>query len=664
MAELVLDETELIPHLNPGLLTLDDFKELRSVSASMGLMLESASPRLCERGGPHFGSPDKDPAHRIKTLGFAGEARVPFTSGILIGIGETHREQLESLITLKDLHRKYGHLQEIIIQNFRVKPDTKMADAPELDFDDLRWTITMARLIFGAEMSIQAPPNLSDDGDIAELAGSGINDWGGVSPVTPDFVNPEAPWPEIERLSAKTGEAGKTLVERLTVYPKYIHNRKTWLDERIAISILGLCDADGLARTDQWASAEDADPPAPDVISTTLSPNLDDILNRATGGEDLSECDVVALFEARGSAVDEICRAADALRAQENGDIISYVVNRNINYTNVCTYRCQFCAFSKGKMSENLRGRPYVLDLDEVVRRSEEAWARGGTEVCLQGGIHPAYTGDTYLEICRAIKSALPQMHIHAFSPLEVWQGAHTLGLSLTTYLEKLQGAGLGTLPGTAAEILDDEVREIICHDKITTDQWLEVIETAHEVGFRTTSTIMFGHIDRPINWARHLMRLRTLQKKTGGLTEFVPLPFVHMEAPLYLKGHARPGPTFREVLLIHAVARLALHPHITNIQTSWVKLGLLGVKACLQSGVNDLGGTLMNESITRAAGSTHGQEMPPHEMETIIRSTGRTPRQRTTLYDDAPPLQRDLSFHAAPVAPVVNRPAKEFEQA
>ncbi len=664
MAAMVHEKTGLIPHLNPGVLTAEDYAELRPVAASMGLMLESVSPRLSERGGPHFGSPDKDPARRLKTLQLAGEARVPFTSGILIGIGETKRERVESLVALRDLHRAHGHLQEIIIQNFRAKPETKMADAPEPDFDDLRWTVAMARLVFGAQMNIQAPPNLSSDSDIEGLAGAGINDWGGVSPVTPDYVNPEAPWPEIEQLAAKTASAGKILVERLTVYPNYIHDRNEWIDDGLIKTVLSYCDADGLARTDNWAPGEDIDPPAPNIIATTLSPNLDDILNRAAGGEDLSERDIVLLFEARGSAIDDICEAADDLRREQNGDVVSYVVNRNINYTNVCTYRCQFCAFSKGKMSENLRGRPYVLDLDEVVRRSEEAWARGGTEVCLQGGIHPSYTGNTYLEICRAIKSALPDMHIHAFSPLEVWQGAHTLELPLATYLEKLMEAGLGTLPGTAAEILDDEIRQIICADKITTDQWLEVIETAHKVGFHTTSTIMFGHIDRPINWARHLMHLRNLQKRTGGLTEFVPLPFVHMEAPLYLKGRARPGPTFREVLLIHAIARLALHPHVTNIQASWVKLGPEGVKRCLESGVNDLGGTLMNESITRAAGSTHGQELPPLEMETIIRSADRTPRQRTTLYADAPSDQRDLSFDAAPIAPVVNRPAKEFERA
>ncbi len=664
MAELVFDETGLIPHLNPGVLTKDDYLELRPVAASMGLMLESVSPRLCERGGPHFGSPDKNPEVRLETLRLAGEARVPFTSGILIGIGETRKERIESLLALREIHRAHGHVQEIIIQNFRAKPKTIMADAPEPDFDDLCWTIAMARLIFGAEMNIQAPPNLSGESDIADLARTGINDWGGVSPVTPDFVNPEAPWPEIERLAAKTANGGKTLVERLIVYPKYIYDHGTWLDERIATSILALCDADGFARTDRWAPGETVDPPVHKSNSKTVPSNLDDILTRALTGDDLGEREIVKLFEARDSGIDEICRAADSLRDRENGDIVSYVVNRNINYTNVCTYRCQFCAFSKGKMSENLRGRPYVLDLDEIVRRSEEAWARGGTEVCLQGGIHPAYTGETYLEICRAIKSALPYMHIHAFSPLEVWQGAHTLELPLASYLEKLQQAGLGTLPGTAAEILDDEVRQIICRDKITTDQWLEVIETAHTVGFSTTSTIMFGHIDRPVHWARHLRRLRKLQKRTGGITEFVPLPFVHMEAPLYLKGRARPGPTFREVLLMHAIARLILHPHITNIQTSWVKLGPSGVKACLESGVNDLGGTLMNESITRAAGSTHGQEMPPDKMEAIIRSVGRTPRQRTTDYGEAPADRHHLSFEAAPISPVINRPAKEYERA
>jgi FO synthase len=638
-AAAVLSETGLLPHLNPGTMTPGEMATLRSVSPSMGIMLESASDRLTEKGMPHHGSPDKVPALRLQTLEDAGEARIPFTTGILIGIGETRLERIESLVAIRALHERYGHIQEIIVQNFRAKPDTRMAQAPEPDLDELLWTIAVTRVLFGPDMSVQAPPNLSP-GVLPRIVAAGINDWGGVSPLTPDFVNPEAPWPHLDELARETSLAGKHLHERLTIYPAYASDPATWVDETLTSRVLDLTDSEGFPRTDDWSPGDPTTPPADVVARVTTPPrrvsqHLAGILARAKSGEDLEEADIVRLFQARGDEVNAVTQAADAVRREVSGDTVTFVVNRNINYTNVCYFKCQFCAFSKGKLSENLRGRPYDLPLEEIQRRTSEAWERGGTEVCMQGGIHPAYTGQKYLDIVEAVREAVPEMHIHAFSPLEVWQGAATLGVSIEEFLKRLKVAGLDTLPGTAAEILDDEVRQIICADKIDTAQWLEVMETAHGVGFRTTATIMFGHVDAPVNWARHLLRIRALQKKTGGFTEFVPLPFVHREAPMYLKGNARRGPTFREVLLMHAVARLAFHPHLTNIQASWVKLGHEGVSACLDAGVNDLGGTLMNESITRAAGSTHGQETSPQEMLEVIESTGRPARQRTTLYGE-----------------------------
>ena len=663
-ARAVLDETGLLPHANPGVVTRDELIALREVCPSQGLMLESASPRLLEQGEVHHGSPDKDPEARLETMRAAGELAIPFTSGILIGIGETREERIEALLALRDLHDDYGHIQEIIVQNFRAKPDTRMAAAPEPTLEDLQWTIACARLVFGPDMAIQAPPNLTPDGYRA-LIRAGINDWGGVSPVTPDHVNPEAPWPHLDQLDRETAREGKALTERLTVYPAYVRRLDAWVAEPLHAAVLQASDAEGFARESAW-SPGDADavlpaalldrlarPAAPAPTSTTRA-----LCEKASRGDGLDEAEIAELFSARGDDLAAVVRAADALRREVNGDDVTYVVNRNINYTNVCYFKCQFCAFSKGKLSENLRGAPYDLDLDEIARRSTEAWERGATEVCMQGGIHPEYTGATYLDICRAVKAAVPGMHVHAFSPLEVWQGAATLGVSLESFLRQLRAAGLGTLPGTAAEVLDDEVRRDLCPDKLTTGQWLEVMETAHGVGFRTTATIMYGHIDRPRHWARHLARIRALQARTGGFTEFVPLPFVHMEAPIYLKGRARRGPTFRETLLMHAVARLALHPLVPNIQASWVKLGPRGVRACLAAGVNDLGGTLMNESITRAAGAGFGQELPPERMETVIAGAGRTPRQRSTIYGEPPAAQVARSFHAADLQPVVQTPS------
>jgi FO synthase len=656
MASLVLRETGLLPHVNPGVMTATELAALREVSVSQGIMLETASERLSRRGGPHHGSPDKAPAARLETIRLAGEAAIPFTSGILIGIGETRLERIEALLALRDLHERYGHLQEIIIQNFRAKPGTRMAGRPEPDVADHAWTIAVARILFGAPMHIQAPPNLQDGAQLGALVAAGIDDWGGVSPVTPDHVNPERPWPALDTLARHTAEAGKVLVERLAVYPAYALERQRWIDSALHTNVLRVMDATGHARDDNWRAGAPGNRPgigAPGPRGGSLAL----ILERAAAGRELGEADIVALFAARGEAFHEVSRAADALRAETSGERVSYVVTRNINYTNICSYACRFCAFSKGKLSDNLRGRPYDLDLAEIARRAREAWQRGAVEVCLQGGIHPSYTGETYLAVCRTIKAAVPALHIHAFSPLEVWHGAATLGMSLADFLRALKDAGLGSLPGTAAEILDDEVRAIICPDKVTTSQWFEVVEAAHRVGLRTTSTIMYGHVEQPQHWARHLLRLRRLQERTGGITEFVPLPFVAMEAPMYLKGQSRPGPTYREAVLMHAVARLALHPLIPNIQTSWVKMGPEGAIACLNAGANDLGGTLMNESITRAAGAAHGEEMPPEAMERLIRSAGRTPWQRTTLYDVAQAAQVSCSFGAAPLSAVVNTP-------
>ncbi|MBM86493.1 MAG: 7,8-didemethyl-8-hydroxy-5-deazariboflavin synthase [Rhodospirillaceae bacterium] len=659
MALLVFEETGLFPHLNPGVMSASDIAGLREVSVSMGIMLENTSERLMQRGGCHFGSPDKDPTTRLRTIAEAGRQKVPFTSGILIGVGETREERINSLIALRDLHQEYGHIQEIIIQNFRAKAGTRMANATEPTFSDLLWTIAATRLIFGSNMSIQAPPNLSYE-DACKLIPAGINDWGGISPVTPDHVNPEAPWPHLERLAQDTAGMGKVLVERLSVYPAYVRNAEAWLDVGFRGSVFAAADADGLARTEEWSPgrAEASDNTIPDIFVTPgfiADASLDHILDSAMRGDDLTEIQITRMFHARDGEVEIVARAADELRRRVNGEVVRYVVNRNINYTNICYFGCKFCAFSKGKTQDHLRGKPYDLALEEIVRRALEAWRRGATEVCLQGGIHPDYDGNTYLDITRALKSVIPDLHIHAFSPLEVHQGAATLGISLDQFLGQLRDAGLGSLPGTAAEILDDQVRQILCPDKVNTEQWLNVVETAHNVGLPTTSTIMFGHIDAPYHWSRHLLRLRDLQARTGGITEFVPLPFVHMEAPIYLKGNARRGPSWRETVLIHSVARLALNPLIENIQTSWVKLGAAGAAICLDSGANDMGGTLMNETITRSAGASHGQELCPEQMDQVIRKLGRDPEQRSTIYDRPPQAQVEASYDASPLLPVVN---------
>jgi FO synthase len=646
VAKLVLDETGLLPHLNPGVMSRADLVALRPVSASMGIMLETTAGRLAGRGGPHWASPDKEPARRLETIALAGELRIPFTSGILIGIGETRAERLEALEALRALHERHGHLQEVIVQNFRAKPGTRMASHAEPSLEDHLWTIAAARLLLPADVAVQAPPNLAYD-DFPRLLDAGIDDWGGVSPVTIDHVNPEAPWPERDRLAEATRARGLELAPRLPVYPRYLSG--VWVDPAVLPTALRASDALGLAREDGWHPGEAGG--VPFVVRRDALP-----IDTAELGEE----ELVRLFEARGEERQRVFAAADRLRREVCGDEVSYVVTRNIQYTNVCYFRCGFCAFSKGRLAANLRGAPYLVPLDEIVRRAREAWDRGATEVCLQGGIHPAFTGDYYASVVEAIRTELPELHIHAFSALEVWQGAETLGLPLEDYLARLRALGLGSLPGTAAEILDDEVRAVICPDKVSTEQWLSVHAAAHRVGLRSNVTIMFGHVERPEHWARHLLRARAQQERSGGFTEFVPLPFVHMEAPMWLKGRARSGPTFGESLLVHAVARLALHPAITNIQASWVKLGPDGVSAALRAGVNDLGGTLMNESISRSAGSEHGQEMPPESMEALILANGRTPRQRTTLYADAPDEQRAASFAAAPLAEPLNPPVRD----
>ncbi len=648
VAKTVFEETGLLPHINAGCMNAGEIDLLRKHSASMGIMLESSSERLCAKGMPHYGSPDKLPAKRLETIALAGQARVPFTSGILIGIGETRLERIESLLALRRLHAEYGHLQEVIIQNFRAKPDTLMAAAPEPDEDDLRWTIAVARIIFGAEMSIQAPPNLVPE-KLEAIIEAGINDLGGLSPLTPDYVNPEAPWPHLDALDEQLAGTGRHLQQRLTLYPSYARDAENWVSAEVLPQVLRLADGEGYAREDEWLAGISQQVPAklrgrirhPERRERRLS-KVTGLLQRCqtSGADSLGKPEIAHLFTARGDDFSAVCQAADRLRAEVHGNAVSFVSNRNINYTNICYFKCKFCAFSKGKVAEDLRDKPYNLGLEEIQRRTIEARTLGATEVCLQGGIHPDYTGQHYIDICHAIKAAVPDMHIHAFSPLEVWQGAETLGISLTEFLQRLIDAGLGSLPGTAAEILDDDVRRTLCADKVNSAHWLQVMETAHGLGLQTTATIMFGHVDQYEHWAKHLLAVRDLQSRTGGFTELVPLPFVAQMAPMYRRGQSRQGPTFREAILMHAVARLVLHPHIENIQASWVKMGPQGLQSCLHAGANDLGGTLINETITRSAGASHGQCIDATHLRQLAAEAGRVPWQRTTLYKE-PPMDR-----------------------
>ena len=646
MSKLVYEETGLLPHLNPGNMTLLEMEKLREYSVSMGIMLESSSERLCGKGGPHFGSPDKQPATRLQTMKNAGKLRIPITTGILIGIGETIEERIQSLLDIKNLHKEYGHIQEVIIQNFIPKENTRMKKHSPASKEDLLWTLSAARIIFGKDMNIQCPPNLNSD-YLDQILDCGINDWGGVSPITIDHVNPESPWPQIEQLEKITNNKGMELVERLAIYPEYIEDQ-SWYDKNLHSGILELSDSSRYGRHDQWRCGESLSIPASgkhdlwvNKISGDISHEIKKILDKSIHGFDLDHDEITKLFHTRGDDYHLVLNHADRLRQKINGDEVTYVITRNINYTNICKYSCHFCAFSKGKTKENLRGKPYLINNDEVADRALEAWSKGAHEVCLQGGIHPHYDGYTYIDICKAIKERVPEIHIHAFSPLEVTHGASSLGLPIDEYLQKLKEAGLSTMPGTAAEILDDAVRENICPDKLTSEEWINVIKTAHRVGIKTTSTIMFGHTEQPADWSTHLIKLRDLQKETGGITEFIPLPYVSMESPMYKRGDSRPGPTFNEVLLMHAVSRIALNPHIKNIQASWVKLGKEGALSCLNAGVNDMGGTLMNESISRAAGSIHGQEFEATKMEEFIRNSERRPQLRNTIYE---PIQSRIN--------------------
>jgi FO synthase len=657
MCRLVLERTGLLPHANAGALSHDELALLRPVAPSQGMMVETLRDDLAA----HRGSPDKTPERRLATLEAAGRLGIPFTTGILVGIGETRQDRLVALEAIADAHRRHGHVQEVIVQNFLPKPGTSMHLAAPCPQDDHLEAIALARLVLPPEVHVQAPPNLADDFGV--LLDAGIDDWGGVSPVTADHVNPERPWPALDRLREVTEARGFALAPRLTVYPEFVADPARWLDPGLVFPVGDRADAEGLGRDDPgsvfpertlenakagtgaeivltgvrstaWYSGADADP-------ATLVPGnrgavrgrVAEVLDGVRAGQTVGEEEILALFAARGPEVVAVAEVADELRREAVGDVVTYVRNRNINYTNVCTFKCKFCGFSKGPLSLNLRGTPYLLTLDDIAQRSREAWEVGATEVCLQGGIHPDFDGDYYVDVARAVKDAVPDIHIHGFTALEVTEGAKRLGEPLDQYLRRLMDAGLRSLPGTAAEILDDPVRAILCPDKIDTEEWLHAHRTAHQVGLGSNITIMFGAVESPVSWARHLLRTRELQAETGGFTEFVGLPFVHMATPLYLQRKARRGPTFREVLLMHAIARITYRGLIDNIQFSWVKLGQKAGVQLLQAGCNDLGGTLMDENISRAAGASHGQEMTPDDFAAMIEPLGRTLQQRTTLY-------------------------------
>ncbi|MCU1656248.1 MAG: Radical domain protein [Pseudonocardiales bacterium] len=675
MAILVLERTGLLPHLNPGVMSWPDLQRLKPVAPSMGMMLETTSRRLFEDPhGAHFGSPDKDPAVRLRVLEDAGRSNIPFTTGILIGIGETLAERADSIFAIRRIARAYNGVQEVIVQNFRAKPDTAMAGMPDAELSDLAATVAVARLVLGPRLRIQAPPNLIGE-EYGLLLGAGIDDWGGVSPLTPDHVNPERPWPQIEELAARSAEAGFQLVERLTVYPDYVRAGDPWLDPRIVPHVDALADpSTGLARDhavpqgipwqepdDAWSSDGrvdlhtaidtegrtsdrrddfdsvygDWDSVRAEAARTGALQRLDaDVAAALRHAEQdpgsLSDDDALALFHADGVELDAIAALADALRHDAVGDDVTYIVNRNINFTNVCYTGCRFCAFAQRRTDADA----YTLSLDEVGRRAEEAWQLGATEVCMQGGIHPDLPGTAYFEIAAEVKRRVPDMHVHAFSPMEVVNGAARTGLSIREWLTTARDAGLGTIPGTAAEILDDDVRWLLTKGKLPASTWIEVVTTAHSLGIRSSSTMMYGHVDNPSHWLGHLRTLARIQDQTGGFTEFVALPFIHTNAPIYLAGVARPGPTPRENRIVHAMARILLHGRIENIQCSWVKLGVDGCRQVLTGGVNDLGGTLMEETISRMAGSQHGSAKTVAQLEEIVGGlSGRTTRQRDTLY-------------------------------
>jgi FO synthase len=624
--QMVLESTSVLPHANAGALYPYELAQLRASTASQGMMLESLADL-----DAHRLAPDKSPSRRLATLHAAGELAIPFTTGLLVGIGESRRDRLEALGAIAAAHERFGHVHEVIIQNFRPKPGTAMAHAAPPTDEEYRWTIAVARLLLADDVHLQAPPNLSDDP--TRLLDAGVDDFGGVSPVTIDHVNPERPWPAVSTLAAQCASRDLHLVARLPVHPAWIRRAETFLDDRVRPLVLRLADAHGLRRGDGWSPGNDEDPPivAPSRVRTS---EVRALLARYSPGYLFDRRELTWLFDARGGDFAALVEAADDVRRTRVGDDVTFVVNRNINYTNVCTFKCRFCAFSKGPLSLNLRGDPYRLSLDEISARVREAYERGATEVCLQGGIHPDFDGDYYIDVVAAVRAGSPTIHVHAFSALEVFEGARRSGQDLVTYLTRLREAGLRTLPGTAAEILDDSVRRVLCPDKISSDQWLEVHRAAHSIGLRSNITIMFGAVESPQEWITHLVRTRELQSETGGFTEFVPLPFVHMATPLYLTGRARRGPTFRETVLMHAVARLHYATLIDNVQVSWVKLGPVGARRVLQAGANDLGGTLMDENISRAAGAVHGQAMDVESLRDLVAPLGRPLRQRTTLYD------------------------------
>ncbi|MEU1757707.1 bifunctional FO biosynthesis protein CofGH [Micromonospora sp. NPDC005223] len=683
-AVAVLEETGLLPHLNPGVLTWSELQRLKPVAPSMGMMLETTATRLwSEPGGPHFGSPDKEPAVRLRVLDDAGRVGVPFTTGILIGIGENRAERVDAIFAIRRAMREYGHLQEVIVQNFRAKPDTAMRGMPDAELHDLAATVAVARVLLGPKARIQAPPNLIA-GEYDLLLRAGIDDWGGVSPVTPDHVNPERPWPHLEELAARTASAGFTLRERLTVYPEYVRAGEPWLDPRLLPHVTALADpATGLAveaarpvgrpwqepeevyggRTDLHATidvtgrtedrrgdfdsvygdwAEVAGKVAPEArAGVPLGGGADADLRAGLrlAADDpgalltpAHEAKALALFGADGPALDELCRLADDARRDAVGDDVTYVVNRNINFTNVCYVGCRFCAFAQRESDADA----FRLSLSQVADRAEEAWTAGATEVCLQGGIDPKMPVTGYADIVRAIKARVPGMHVHAFSPMEIVTAAAKAGVPVREWLLQLREAGLDTIPGTAAEILDDDVRWVLTKGKLPAAAWVDVVSTAHELGIRSSSTMMYGHVDHPGQWLAHFRVLAGVQDRTGGFTEFVALPFVHTNAPIYLAGIARPGPTWRENRAVHAMARLLLHGRIDNIQCSWVKLGDEGTVAMLRGGCNDLGGTLMEETISRMAGSGNGSARTEEQLRAIATAAGRPFRKRTTAYGHA----------------------------
>ncbi len=673
---LIIEETGLLPHLNPGVMSWEDMARLKQVSASMGIMLEQTSERLLEKGMAHHRSPDKVPAVRLRTIEDAGRLGIPFTTGILVGIGETEAERADALLAIREAHRRHRHVQEVIVQNFRAKPRTAMRDHPEPGFDEFLAAVATARVVMGPRMNVQAPPNLSDP-HYPRLLAAGINDWGGVSPVTPDHVNPEAPWPALDELAARTAEHGLTLRERLCVYPEYATRPDPYLATRMRAPVTALLGGDGLAV--EGARAEPQPWQDPDVewkprqtaltyakgagaglrddalavygdvhalpvtaawtprTGAPLDAEIRAALGNAEAGRLVSDEQALALFGAEGEALEELCRVADRLRAAAVGDAVTYVVNRNINFTNVCYTGCRFCAFAQREMDPD----SYTLRLDEIADRAEEACGYGATEVCIQGGIHPGLPADFYFLILDAIRARVPEMHIHAFSPMEVLNGSTKLGISFREFLEECRHRGLGTIPGTAAEILDDEVRWVLTKGKLPADTWEEIVSTAHSVGLRSSSTMMYGHVDAPPHWVGHIRRLARIQERTGGFTEFVPLPFVHQNSPIYLAGLARPGASVADSRRVHAIARIMLSGLIDNVQVSWVKLGLEASKELLQGGANDLGGTLMEETISRMAGAEWGVRKEPEELEAAIRAIGREPVERTTVYGRAPARDR-----------------------